>query len=1194
MDGESPLRNFLHSIHREPAFKDVRGPTARIELDHNLKRYIFKALYFQIVAKSEDLTHLFPEMTAHYSSFEDVIRTYEQEDTDFYRLYSSHMNAKHSFKHPGRNCGRKFKVGEPLYRCHECGFDDTCVLCINCFNPKDHENHHIYTDICSDFTTGICDCGDEEAWKAELHCKANETENEDGEDDSAMDNFEFDAGLIENVLAEAFDYYIDMFNQNIESLPTFTKDITMKLRELAQEKKEDEVKTFLSDFKYRNPQLSENNDNYVVMIYNDEYHNYSQATTALRQGIPDNVHTDILTSKIDSEGRAMLKCADNVEDLMAGFFAVQTNGLCATLISWDEYIHQESCKYIIQWVAHSLTIPNANFQFVFRNSLGKVLCSAGNNNLQQSVKATEVITKYFPNKLPESYTHRYLDQSILDSSNELPVGYHKTLPQESLNSISNTINKTVAPQDKTYANTRLQFLLYFDNRFWKRLRKDIQNVIIPTLSSSVEYKPVFCEQVVEIFSHITRQVAYMDREPQLTALRECVVQLFTCPTNAKMIFGDNKGYFIDIVWSVIDIFVDFSKIENGTLVWQRVQKTNPTKSYGISLKQGLYTIETLISKVDDANKLLKPAEFISVVTLCKLFNSAWKIKRKEGEHVLHEDQYFIPYLEYTTSIYSIIQTIVNALVNEGCDQALLLNAIKLINTFLGYKSLTYKLVHDSHEVIKFTVSTDRVAFMNPIHTFFSFLIENVPLMKAYETIVYQDSSPLPPLDSNSDNVDPMILFKEQYEDRVSQNFDFLKISDFALRSVVLCSQIDVGFWVRNGMSVLHQTSYYKNNPELNTYSRDIHLNQLAFLWEIDDTPRVIYNLLDRWELLDWFDGNAEFKHTIYEDKIFLIMQHFIAFVYQILTERQFFQTFDSPREKKMSQIKNAIMYSLYAKPLSYSKLLRLVPDYLTDNTTNFDLALNEISIFKEPRGLADNGVFKLKETLYSKIDPLRVSNLGNEFEGSATIIKKHLNKGKSDDANTVILQPQLVSTKHMDEGATQLGAFTRHPIFAKIVYKLLQVCLDNEDGTFLNELLHLIHGIFKDDEQVNGKGSLPEAYLSKPISNLLLSIVNSKSDIFSEGITSKADFLLKKMISKKTEEVFESLVAGFGQEYVDEYKNKKMSEGVNLEESERDRKRRLAKKHQAKMMAKFNNQQSKFMKEHEDAVSYTHLTLPTN
>ncbi|CCK71674.1 E3 ubiquitin-protein ligase UBR1 KNAG_0H02590 [Huiozyma naganishii CBS 8797] len=1159
------VRSTLLGIHELEHFKNIRGPGDRTDMDHSLKALVYKYLYFAISDQGAQLPKLFPGRSDFPVSFDQALDVNYKED--YYKVSSQTVSKSKQFRHKGRNCGRKFRLGEPLYRCQECGYDDTCVLCINCFNPKDHEGHHIYTDICNDFTSGICDCGDEEAWLSPLHCKAEE----DGEDEIMdSDDAEFDEEIIESVLMEIFDYIIDLFNQNFEPLPTFTKEITFKLREFVQKENKSQIDELLNDVAYKNERIAtpEAPSNYTVMIYNDEYHNYSQASMALRQGVPDNIHTDLLTSRIDSEGRAMLKCAEDISSLMDGYFAVQTNGLSATMTSWTEYVHQETAKYLIFWCNHCLTIPNPDFQHAFRNALGKVLCDEY-TKASVSINMTSSIEKYFAEKIPLSNPYRFLDVSLLNEKNGIPLGHHKRLAASSLDQISNTLNEYEQGTERTYFNSRLQYILFFDNRYWKKLRKELQNLIIPTLSSSIIYKPIFCENVVQIFNHISRSITFMDREPQLTALRECIVQLFTCPTNAMMIFTHKNNYFTDIMWSIIDIFVDFCKLENGNLVWQRVQRTNPTKSFNISFKQALYTVEILLSKVDNPSIILQPAEFISIVTLCKFFNGAWKIKRKEGEHVLHEDQHFIPYLEFTTSVYSIIQTIDNSLTNHGCDERLLTNAIRLMNSFLSHKSLTYKLTNGSHEIVKFSVSSERVAFMNPILNFFFLLIEKVPLSKAYETIVYQDASP----DQQQNN--------EAYND-AKDDFDFLKISDFALRSVVLCSQIDIGFWVRNGMSVLHQASYYKNNPELNSYSRDIHLNQLAFLWEFDDTPRVIYNMLDRWELLAWFNGEVSFKQTVYGDKISLMIQQFLSFVYQVLTERQFFQTFDSVSEKKMHQIKEAIIYNLYAKPLPYSKLLRLVPDYFTENSANFDAALSEVSNFIEPRGLADNGVFKLKEIFYSKIDPLKLLNLGNEFESSATIIKTHLAKGKKDEVTKVVLQPQLISPKHMDEGARNLGFFTKGPVFVKIVYKLLQTALDNKDGAYLNELLHLIHAIFKDDELLNGKDSLIECYINLPICSLLLAIINSKSETFSEHIVNKADYLLERMIIKKSPEIFESLITSFGSSCVEEYKSRKLNQGVNLEESEREKRRRLAKKHQAKMLAKFNNLQSKFMKENED------------
>ncbi|SCV03482.1 LAMI_0H08504g1_1 [Lachancea mirantina] len=1154
------LRHTLQSIHDNPHFKTTRGFKERAEMDKTLQALIFRYLYYVVSNNGKFLSFLFPATPADKfpASLEDCLDIESivmSRNNPFYTVSETGTHISH--RHTGRNCGRKFQTGEPIYRCKECSYDDTCVLCIHCFNPNDHKGHHVYTNICTHVNNGICDCGDAEAWHTTLHCKAEEADAGAGAED--MFNSDDMAVLCEVVLSEVFDHLLDVFNQNIEPLPTIQKSITVKLRELLQQRKTTEKLDFLKDLAYKNgymqeqmafdediqDELLDDLPDYVVMIYNDEYHNYSQATAALKQGIPDDKRTDKLTERIDEEGRAMLKCSDRLSTVVNGFFAVQTNGLSATLTPWSEYVHQEACKYIIMWVNHCLTIPNPAFQQVFRETMGKVLCSE-HTRASEDIDVSMVVDKYFTDRFADEYAYKYADLSVLGKGNSIPISHHKRLKITELDRISSTLNGCEPVLDKHYCNSRLQHILFFDHRFWKKLRKDIQDMIIPTLASSIKFRSIFCNQLVEIFNHMSRSLAFMDREPQLTALRESVVQLFTCPTNARHILETKS--FCDIMWSVIDVFAEFSKVEGGLLIWQRVQKSNPTKSYSIFFKQGLYAVETILSKTREPNLLLNPEEFIAIVTLCKLFNGAWKIRRKEGEHVIREDQYFIPYLEYTTSIYSIVQTIdkVFELSQSNLDATKIVSAIRLLVTYLGHRTLPYKIIADTYEVIKFKVSKQRVAFMNPVHTLLSFLIEKVPLETALSAF--------------------------------SGCRDILTIAEFPLRSVVLCSQIDVGFWVRNGMSVLRQSSYYRKNPEMGCYIRDVHLNQIAFLQERDDPVRLIYNLLDRWELVGWFNGEEEFEKTAYEDKIAYIIQQFIAFVYQLLSERLSFRKFKSSDEKEFYHMKNAVIYGLYMEPLSYSNLLKDIPEYLTENTSHFDKALDEVAYYVEPRGLEDNGVFKLKAEYYKKIDLLQLLNMENDFEHSASVIKLNIAQNE-EEASKVILQPQLIPYKFLDERAVNIGDFARTDVFARLVYKLLQTSIDREEGTFLYGLLHLIHAIFRDEELINGKQSLPEAYLSKPICSLLLMIVDSKANVFSENAVSKADYLLEDMIWKNSAVIFETLDSSLGHAYVERYKARKLNQGVNFDESEKERKKRLAKLRHEKILAKFSKQQDKFMKD---------------
>lgn len=620
------LKRTLQSIHDQPHFKYAKGPKERAEVDKVLKTFVFRYLYYVISNDGEYLPQLFgstprekfPKSLEEAMDVERAELASKSSKSDlFYVVDDSATNKSH--RHTGRNCGRKFQAGEPIYRCTECSFDDTCVLCIYCFNPEDHINHHVNTAICTRVNNGMCDCGDVEAWNVPLACKA-EKDEEGLESEDVFASAEM-AHLFQIVLAEVFDHFLDVFNQNIEPLPTFQREITVKLREAAQNDDSPEKFQLLRDLEYTNEYIQEQQmeseewPDYTVLVYNDEYHNYSQATAALKQGVPDDKHTDKLTARIDGEGRAMLKCSKDISTILSGYFAVRTNGLSATLTTWSEYIQQETCKYVISWISHCLTIPNAAFQQTFRDAMGKVLCSEF-NNLVQGKNVSLTVDKHFPSKPGEENPYRYADLSVLDQKNGIPFSHHKVLADGELDYISLELNKTEPPAHKKYANSRLQHILFFDNRYWKRLRKDIQDVIIPTLSSSVTFKPIFCAHLVQMYNHMTRSLAFIDREPQLTALRESVVQLFTCPTNAHSIF--ESGSFSDIMWSVIDIFTEFSKKDAGVLVWQKVKKTNPTKSYSLSFKQSLYAVETILSKISDPNLLLRPQEFIAIVTLCKL------------------------------------------------------------------------------------------------------------------------------------------------------------------------------------------------------------------------------------------------------------------------------------------------------------------------------------------------------------------------------------------------------------------------------------------------------------------------------------------------------------------------------------------------------------------------------------------------
>lgn len=98
----------------------------------------------------------------------------------------------------------------------------------------------------------------------------------------------------------------------------------------------------------------------------------------------------------------------------------------------------------------------------------------------------------------------------------------------------------------------------------------------------------------------------------------------------------------------------------------------------------------------------------------------------------------------------------------------------------------------------------------------------------------------------------------------------------------------------------------------------------------------------------------------------------------------------------------------------------------------------------------------------------------------------------------------------------------------------------------------------------------------------MLNIVDSEGGLFSENVVATADYLLENMILKRPAAILESLTACFGTEYIQRYKARKANQGINFEETELERKKRMAKERQRQIMNKFSKQQQKFIDKQEE------------
>ncbi|KAF5287904.1 hypothetical protein FQA39_LY04078 [Lamprigera yunnana] len=170
-------------------------------------------------------------------------------------------------------------MGEPTYSCRECGMDNTCVLCVDCFKKSEHRFHKY--KMGNSGGGGCCDCGDKEAWKKAPFCDIHIVGTQEQADMSG--NLPEDLADRARIVYHAILWY---------AYNLLTLEHTADLR------------------------LGSNDDNsfdmdtYCTVLYNDEIHTFEQVISTLNRVIKCSQRNAIeYVTNIDREGRAVVKCS---------------------------------------------------------------------------------------------------------------------------------------------------------------------------------------------------------------------------------------------------------------------------------------------------------------------------------------------------------------------------------------------------------------------------------------------------------------------------------------------------------------------------------------------------------------------------------------------------------------------------------------------------------------------------------------------------------------------------------------------------------------------------------------------------------------------------------------------------------------------------------------------------------------------
>jgi E3 ubiquitin-protein ligase UBR1 len=931
-------------------------------------------------------------------------------------------------------------------------------------------------------------------------------------DSSQIDGFVFDADLsnrLKYIYGTCLDFIIQVFSHQDQTLPA----VKQKLRKsLLKDPLVESTSLLLAGIERSassfSSKLDEENETYSLIFWNDEFHNFNAARDAIiaASGVDANKAMS-LAGLIDKVGRTNLKTAKKIETLIPGFKdAIRTN-FTASILTDSEISRQDLAITLIDWMSHSLNHSDQSFQSAARTAFCESLCS----NFIIPAERTpywNTVSKDF-----NSYT------GLLHGSS-LPHPKKMLVPE---------------PMEDS---TRLQYLLFFDIRFWKAARSKLHTLLISTLVSDLKYKRIASEQIITIYPLLVRNYTYLEREPLLNALDEIATQFFTCPTNSTDIISGSLDSVLSPITDIVESTFT-STSEQGILFRFPRSAVDQSTSKRSFIKRALADLDYIFDKAITLEPLYRDSSsFSKLFQLVGALNRCWQIKRKVGEHVQAESYEFVSYLNVCLQALSIISRVTSPSKLANFDRNVLVRPIK--------------------RLITYTVNSNPVEFKD----FKNFSLIDFEVSKGYGSFINPSSALLGKLVSFYSTSSETLR-------EVVDNADFLPLADLSLRSIVMQIQIECQFWIRNGNSPAAQALTYKSHLPMreNLYFMDIYLTQASLI--VCDPSRAFLNIIDRFELLPWFNNELELESTVYEEKVFNIVEKLVTFLYTLLTYRDNFIKFNSNEKRLENKYRSILISHLFAKPKPYSDIEELVEgDEFNDSL--FEEVLNDVSVFNAPKGLNDDGLYSLKPELLKEVDPLQLNAQLLDYNDALSALLKALAKDQKSTSD-VVVQPQITKLENFKE----LGDFTRTIEFAKLIARLMDYAISKEDESFIPIVLHLLHGAILDNEQVNGENSIIQTFMQVPIYENLFNIATLSS--FSKPTKTKADAILSSLIVKDSENILETLASCFGIDEVNNYKAKKQDPRFYVDETESERKRRLAKERQRKIMERMQKKQKKFL-----------------
>ncbi|SCV71410.1 BQ2448_2998 [Microbotryum intermedium] len=928
----------------------------------------------------------------------------------------------------GKICGHVFRAGESVYRCRDCAFDPTCVLCSKCYHASSHARmgHDVTMAVHGGVGAGCCDCGDDEAFKPGTHddCKYHSlkfapqpsaTTRESSLEDAAT------AQRMREAIAEVERWLVVLVDWMIAVLDRSPSEF------VPPQTVEDIIALLPPPIPGPAPDASDND-----ALAADLYATRSGQTGA--HGGHAMFLTPTSSSRVASISQPYFPFGSS-HPLPSNSLANETNPFAPTAsTSPPSYVSSTSrgkaratspspsttattgsstCEPDIPAGPWSVVLWNDE-KHSFEQVIDQVTRATGVSRKRAAAMAQEIDTHGRAIVVNSNDPARLVVIARVISAIDLAVTvrlstetfYEQVVGEliDMLRDLTNVdvggkgsvLTETIAkiflqPYGGDEATTRFQKLVQADAKLWKDARKNLSEFYVFLLGVSSSVKSELSIQFARMYSSIAETYLLADREPE-NSIIFFGVQVFTTPSVAARLTSEYAflSHLISILYSFFT--EQFDPAHNRRRL---TLPPNPTiwridpESAAFKQKRYFQIFSDLnhLIQSKDVKKLIcvNPQLVLDLSAFLDLFTSMNPNVRAVDTHIEYESDAWVTAFNATIQLGKLARAF-----GESFEHASTFQLVQGLINLLGRmaRNMLFETIEwagQAYKVPAFKVANSPVSFHHPLGWLFAEMCKHTE--KLDPAALRQIG-----LDSLGDLVT-----------RIQGHATFLTSMDHPLRAVVLVAQIRAGLWVRNGFGIRAQQLHYKEySLHENTYDQDVYFLQTSLI--IVDPSHVFATLLARFDVHDWLAQAdlSQVAHPNYEPSQAMMMVEELLYLLIVLVSDPT-HVAGLPSEQVL---RRELIHNLSLGPTTFSDLMRRTSERFADDPM-LERVLSEVSNFKGPVGISDQGTYSLRPEFYTQVNPYFSRFSRNQREEADKIVRGQLKKQSKASEEPVIVPTRL-------------------------------------------------------------------------------------------------------------------------------------------------------------------------------------------